>query len=145
MGHYCRRGWVLWKSTPTSQYQKKIYQVCVWHILSILPYNTYYQHILATHVLSTHILSTLLLMHLINTPVIILIYHHHPPLNHPPHRSSDFKFACAKDLYLFLLDRPNFAIETHSMHMFWNYYPQHRHEIGRLRNFCQSAKAEGDD
>ena len=30
------------------------------------------------------------------------------------------------------------------MHMFWNYYPQHRHEIGRLRNFCQSAKAEGD-
>ena len=80
-------------------------------------------------------------MRLINTA-----YHHSYPLPSPPlyYHSLDFKFACAKDLYLFLLDRANFAIETHSMHMFWNYYPQHRHEIGRLRNFCQSAKAEGN-
>ena len=55
----------------------------------------------------------------------------------------DFKFGCAKDLYLFLLDRQNFEIETHQLHLFWEHYPQHHHEIGRIRNFCMSAKAEG--
>jgi len=55
----------------------------------------------------------------------------------------DFKFACAKDLYLFLLGCKNFAIDLNNLHLFWTHYPQHRHEIGRVRNFCQSAKAEG--
>ena len=55
----------------------------------------------------------------------------------------DFKFACAKDLYLFLLGCKHFTIDVHNLHLFWTHYPQHRHEIGRVRNFCQSAKAEG--
>ena len=31
----------------------------------------------------------------------------------------DFKNQCAKDLYLFLMDRPDTAIEASQMHMFW--------------------------
>ena len=31
----------------------------------------------------------------------------------------DFKFQCAKDLYLFLMDRPDTAIEACRMHIFW--------------------------
>ena len=31
----------------------------------------------------------------------------------------DFKFQCAKDLYLFLMDRPDMAIEASHMQIFW--------------------------
>jgi hypothetical protein len=31
----------------------------------------------------------------------------------------DFKHQCAKDFYLFLMDRPDQAIEGNQMHLFW--------------------------
>lgn len=55
----------------------------------------------------------------------------------------DFKFQCAKDLYKFLLTSKNYSIDSNDLSLFWDKHPTHRHEIGKISNFCQSAKAEG--
>ena len=55
----------------------------------------------------------------------------------------DFKFQCAKDLYRFLLKQQNVSIDATDLIYFWESFPNHRNEIGKISNFCQSAKAEG--
>jgi hypothetical protein len=62
---------------------------------------------------------------------------------HGRDKIPDFKFTCARDLYLFLLHREGRAIDVAHLGEFWEVYPHHRHEIGKISNFCRSAKSEG--
>lgn len=55
----------------------------------------------------------------------------------------NFKHQCAMDLHTFLLAREGHSIKLTMMSHFWEIYPNHRNEIGRISAFCQSPKSEG--
>ena len=55
----------------------------------------------------------------------------------------NFKFMCAKDLYQFIEEYPNHSINENQLNLFFDKFPHHRHEVGKISNFCQSAKSEG--
>ena len=58
-------------------------------------------------------------------------------------KEINFKHQCAKDLHAFLLTREDQSIKLTMMSHFWEMYPKHRNEIGRISAFCQSQKSEG--